>query len=257
MSPERWTLSELVIGPAAYLPVFIIWVGCMIAVPLLARHGDRGKTRGIMFGVVAQATLAAVYLIYAWSPVHALWAIVVVPLLGWIAEFVGSRTGIPFGHYHYTEALQPQIHRVPVAIPLAWLMMLPPSWAVAELIAPSGPWWVRATIAATAFTAWDVYLDPQLVTWAFWKWDVPGRYYVGIPLGNFLGWFIWAWIISAVVQPASLLGTPFILVYLLTWLFQFGGHLVFWKMPLSGLVGFIAMGVPSAAAVWSLLRLLS
>ena len=241
---------EQFLGPVQLLPVLIAWAGGMIAVPLLARRGGRGQANGIMLGVILQAALAVVYLFTAWSPDRALFAVLAVPILGWSAEFIGSRTGVPFGTYHYTERLQPQIGRVPVAIPLAWLMMLPPSWAIAELIVPGGSWWMRAIVSGAAFTAWDIYLDPHLVSWSFWKWEKPGRYYVGIPLGNFLGWFLWSGAISAIVSPDSLLGTPFLLVYLLTWLFQAGGHLVFWKLYQSGIAGFIAMGLPTVVALW-------
>jgi lycopene beta-cyclase len=249
-------LTAAVLGPPQLVPILIAWVGFMIAVPLLARRGRRGRVRGITLGVFAQATLVVVYLLHTWDLESSVRAFVLVPFLGWFAELVGSRTGIPFGRYEYTAALQPQVKRVPVVIPLAWLMMMPPSWAVAEMVVPDAPWWLFATVAAAAFTAWDIFLDPHLVSWRFWEWEVPGRYYAGIPLSNFLGWFLWAWIITAVVQPPSLLGTPLLLVYVLTWLFQFGGHLVFWKLPLSAVAGFIAMGSLAVPAVRSLLAII-
>lgn len=249
---------RFLLGPPHLLPVLLLWMAGMIAVPLLSRRGERGRTRGIMLGVYLQAALVTVYLLYGWETGRALLAILAVPALGWFAEYTGSRTGIPFGRYHYTEALQPQIGHVPVAIPLAWLMMLPPSWAVADLILPQGSWWLRAALAAGAFTAWDIYLDPHLVHWEFWKWEKPGRFYMGIPLTNFLGWFLWAWIITALVTAGGSLpagtGTPLVLVYLLTWLLQFGGHMVFWNLKRSALAGFVLMGVPAVLALRVLLH---
>ncbi len=246
--------AETLLGPLPLMPVLIAWTGVMISVPLVARRGENGRRRAITIGVYAQAILVIVYLTSLWPRAITLRAILFVPLLGWFAEFLGSRTGIPFGRYHYTEALQPQIFRVPLIIPLAWLMMLPPAWAVADAILPQGPAWITAIIAAAAFTAWDLFLDPHLVRWRFWQWEDRGRFYLEIPLTNFLGWFGWAWFITILVEPLSLQGTPLLLVYVLTWLFQFGGHMVFWKMPVSGLVGFFAMGLPAVAALWSLLN---
>jgi hypothetical protein len=49
-------------------------------------------------------------------------------------------------------------------VPLAWLMMLPPAWAVARLVA-GGPGIAFILTAALAFTAWDLFLDPQMVAW--------------------------------------------------------------------------------------------
>jgi putative membrane protein len=37
-------------------------------------------------------------------------------------------------------------------------------------------------------TAWDLFLDPQMVAEGFWRWTRPGRYR-GVPLTNFGGWF--------------------------------------------------------------------
>lgn len=237
--------------------LFYLWLPVMISVPLVAARATKNPDRADFFrstaisgGVVFQVLLVIGTLFVQWPAGFAVRAVVLVPLLGWLAEFIGSRTGIPFGNYHYTAVLQPQIHRVPVAIPLAWLMMLPPSWAVAHLLAPNGTPLVHAVVAGLAFTAWDIYLDPHLVKWGFWEWRQKGAY-EGIPLRNFLGWFLWATVITWVAAPPALDFFPLVLVYLLTWLFQFGGHMVFWGWPVSGIAGFIAMG---AAAVPALLR---
>jgi len=39
---------------------------------------------------------------------------------------------MPFGHYHYTGALQPQLFgTIPLAIPCAWLMVAAGAWQIA------------------------------------------------------------------------------------------------------------------------------
>ncbi len=230
------------LGPTGIRPFLAIWALAMIAVPIVAARGEKGRAWGISTGVVAQVAAVVAVLAVSWSAGRTLLAVVAVPILGWSAEFVGSRTGIPFGRYHYTERLRPQIHRVPIAIPLAWLMMLPPSWAVAEALFPDSSRLVRALVAGYAFMAWDVYLDPLMVRWRFWEWDQDGSY-LGIPLVNFLGWFLCAVGISLVVDPPPLLIEPLVLIYAVTWLLQAGGHFVFWRWPVSGLAGFAAMGL--------------
>lgn len=243
-------MVEQLIGSPVMVGALVVWFVAMAAVPIIAgSQRNRARERAISLGVVVQTGVMVVVLFTHWPVLSALRAILFVPVLGWIAEVIGSSTGIPFGHYHYTAALQPQVRHVPIAIPAAWLMMLPPAWAIAELIVPGGPWWLGALIAGAAFTAWDIYLDPHLVGWKFWEWDVPGKLYLGIPLSNFFGWFLWATVITAAVQPRSLIGTPLWLVYVLTWLFQFGGHLVFWKMPISAFAGFIAMALFAVPAL--------
>lgn len=249
-------MSDL-LGPAAVHPVLGMWAVVMIAVPIVAAFGARGRVWGISLGVLAQVAVVVTVLNQSWTVNQVVAVALAVPGLGWFAEFVGSRTGIPFGRYHYTVALQPQIHRVPVVIPLAWLMMLPPSWAVAQVLVPDGGTLVRAVVAGYAFMAWDVYLDPHLTKWGFWSWDQSGSF-EGIPVVNFFGWFLWATVISAValgvLAPLPLVAGPLVVVYTITWLLQAGGHFVFWRWPISGMGGFVLMGVVAVPAVWLLVR---
>ncbi|MEX2442230.1 MAG: carotenoid biosynthesis protein [Alkalispirochaeta sp.] len=248
-------MSEL-LGSGVVPPVLAMWAVVMIAVPIVAAFGPGGRAWGISFGVLSQVTVVVIVLGQSWAWSHVMAVAIVVPGLGWFAEFAGSRTGIPFGRYHYTPALQPQLHRVPVVIPLAWLMMLPPSWAVAQVLLPEAGVVFRAVVAGYAFMAWDVYLDPHLTKWGFWSWDQTGTF-EGIPVVNFFGWFLWATVISAislgVVAPPPVVAGPLVVVYTVTWLLQAGGHFVFWRWPVSGLGGFVLMGVVAVPAVWLLL----
>lgn len=228
------------------------WIAAMISVPILGwTVGPRGTRWGISLGVVTLVAFVATTLGHAWPAPRVAATLVLVPAAGWLAEFIGSSTGVPFGRYHYTDVLQPQIAHVPVIIPLAWLMMMPSSWAVAQIIAPSGGAIVQALIGAAAFTAWDLYLDPQFVRWDFWRWEKRG-FYEGIPASNFAGWFVWAFLISLVASPLALPLAPLVVVYALTWLMQAGGQLLFWRMPVPALVGFVGMGI---FAIPALLRL--
>lgn len=237
--------------------LFGAWVLVMICVPIIRWVAGSGAERvGIAAGVLTQVLLVVSVLISEFR----FWALVVivgVPFLGWLSEVIGSRTGFPFGRYSYTDVLKPQIAHVPVLIPLAWLMMIPPSWAIGAVLAPGMPI-VHYLIAAAAFTAWDLYLDPLMVTWGFWKWERKGAY-LGIPLVNYLGWFAVAFFIALVFSAISRLApvhlvagvpeAPMVAVFVVTWILQFIGQLVFWKLRVSAIVGFLVMGLFVAATV--------
>ena len=85
----------------------------------------------ITVGVSVTAGLVVALLWEVWGAAATLRVAGSILVLSWAAEVIGSRTGIPFGAYSYTDTLQPQVLGVPLQIPLGWLMMLPPSWAVA------------------------------------------------------------------------------------------------------------------------------
>ncbi len=246
-SLDRFSLFLLALLALTFIPLPIVQ----------AAHGEAALRFGVAAGVVVQAAVATIFLARAWPP-RRLWvAVLTVLVLGWAAEYLGSRTGFPFGHYDYTDRLQPQLGGVPLLIPLAWLMMLPSSWAVAALIVPEAGsgravkrWFAFALAASLAMTAWDLFLDPQMVAWGFWVWENPSGYF-GIPWVNFLGWMLVTFVITLIVRPRRLPVAPLAAVYALTWLLEFVGQLLFWNLPGPAVCGFLGMGAMLLWAGWS------
>ncbi len=115
-------------------------------------------------------------------------------------ESVGVATGWVYGPYHYTDKLGPKfLGLVPYMIPVAWFMMSYPSFVIAEWLVHSdgnpskaGQWQRILAVAAVGgliMTAWDLIMDPIMVANGNWVWDTDGAYF-GIPLHNFLGWWL-------------------------------------------------------------------
>lgn len=173
-------------------------------------------------------------------------------------EYLGSEHGLIFGDYDYTDLLGPRAFgAVPVLIPAAWFMMLYPSWEIAGLLT-AGRRWLRIPTAAAAMTAWDLSLDPRMVADGAWIWPNGGAYF-GIPLSNFVGWFVTAAVIFVLW---SMLDTSWrpkgsnlpIAVYVTTWLGESGANALFWSGPVVGAIVFAAMGAFAAPALALLLR---
>ena len=230
--------------PRSTIVPLVLWVLTMITLPILGWIlGEGYLIRGMAFGVIMQAAAVLVILFYAWGWARTLKTFAIVVVLSYLAEFLGSSTGIPFGKYHYTGLLQPQLAGVPLLIPLAWMMMLPPAWAIAKtILGESRPRWAFVLLSALAFTAWDLFLDPQMVGWGFWVWETPGAYF-GIPLSNYLGWIVISAVITLAANPKDLPVGPLSLVYVLTWLLQTIGQGIFWSQPGPAVVGFIGSGI--------------
>lgn len=114
-------------------------------------------------------------------------AAVAVFALGLAAEWAGTRSGFPFGAYRYTGLLRPAAATVPLVVPLAWAGMGLPGYAVGATLARSRAG--RVAAGAVALTAWDLFLDPQMIHNGFWRWAHPGPYQ-GVPLSNFAGWLL-------------------------------------------------------------------
>jgi putative membrane protein len=215
-----------------------------------------------MVSVLLQAAAVLATLATEWPVTRLLRLLLLVLPAAWLVERMGSTTGWPFGDYRYTARLVPQIGGVPAVIPVAWLMMLPPAWAVAGRIlgdsAGQRSGWRFAVLSGLAFMAWDLFLDPQMVLWGYWVWTDPQPWlggYFGIPWLNFGGWALSAALITALVTrfvrldplPERML----LAIYLVTWLLETVGQAAIWGLPGSALVGFVGMGVFVGMALWA------
>ncbi len=227
------------------------WMLTMIAVPIgIWTVGLTAVPGMMMVATFLQATAVFVLLVESWGWRKSVGTAVVVGLLGWLLEAVGTATGFPFGLYDYTDKLQPQVAHVPLLIPLAWFMMMPVSWAVASLLGRgTRPWWSFILLSAAAMTAWDLFLDPQMVMWEFWLWrDVPAFNYFGIPWQNYAGWLLGAAVITAVVMLVvrppwkKIPHRALLTIYSIVWFLQTVGLLIFWGMIGPALVGGVVMG---------------
>jgi putative membrane protein len=232
-----------------------VWVLALIMTPIsLWLAGEDTFALVASIGVITQLAASLTALSFKWRARRISLAVIVTFTLTWLVEYIGVQTGWPFGSYTYSAQLQPQIGGVPLLIPLAWMMMLPPSWAVAEMIVGSRKeslgsayWWIFSALAGVVFTAWDLYLDPLMVKRGLWNWQEPGAYF-GIPLANFVGWWLTAATITRILRPGELPQAPLFSIYSITWIFQAIGLGFFWGLPGPALFGFLGMGFFVAAA---------
>ena len=108
--------------------------------------------------------------------------------LAFIAEAVGVHTHFPFGNYAYNDLLGPSLINVPLLIPLAWVMMLYPSYLASRYLTTKPL--LSIAIGAWLMAAWDLYLDPQMIREGYWTWFTSfGDATLNVPWTNFAGWF--------------------------------------------------------------------
>ena len=170
-------------------------------------------------------------------------------------ESLGVATGWVYGPYHYSEnKLGPLfLGLVPLLIPLAWFMMIYASFILADWLTPTLTRVARplviAAVGGVIMTAWDLVVDPVMVQAGYWVWDVKGPYF-GIPLQNYLGWWVTTALALIVFQITAKLGDRparssasdrlALIFYVLTALGEISGA---WLMNLDGaaLTGIFAM----------------
>jgi uncharacterized membrane protein len=194
--------------------------------------------------------------------------------ISWLFEQAGVATGLIFGPYHYTDALGPSLGSVPILIPLAWFMMVYPSYVIANLIVDGRPSAVQrgpahllgvAALAALVMTAWDLLIDPILAgpNYQAWIWEAGGPYF-GVPAQNYLGWFVTSLAVQVIFriaerrwppEPAGRIGVVGGVMPLAAYAAMLIGNLLSGLAPAgAGVAGAIAMGTPILAAWLGLIR---
>jgi putative membrane protein len=180
--------------------------------------------------------------------------------VGLVAELVGTRTGVPFGEYAYAPGrLGPTVAEVPLVVAAAWTVGAWPAWCAARAVATSPA--ARAGLTALGLTAWDLYLDPQMLADGRWAFTGGGPVLPGVPalpLTNLLGWALVGLVVGTLLSrvdrdgPARAGDGVPVALYLWTWLGSGLAHLVFLGLPVSGVYGLLGMallGVPLLRAV--------
>lgn len=112
-------------------------------------------------------------------------------------ESVSLRTGFPFGHYYFTDVMGPKLFQVPVLLVLAYVGMGYVSWILGLIILGYTDTRISASRVVTLplittfiMVAWDLSMEPFWSTIArAWVWRGGGPYF-GVPISNFLGWYL-------------------------------------------------------------------
>ncbi|KKC26101.1 hypothetical protein WP12_10890 [Sphingomonas sp. SRS2] len=136
---------------------------------------------------------------YGWGTTAVLFVIATV--IATTSEHFSVTAGFPFGYYIHTAAMGPQIFQVPIIIGPVYFGMTYLVWTL--VLAIFGTAHVRCrtfifaapVIAACIVTGFDMCFDPIGSTvGGYWHYRESGAYF-GVPLSNYVGWFINAWAI--------------------------------------------------------------
>ncbi len=102
-----------------------------------------------------------------------------------VVETIGTLTGFPFGAYTYQGNMGPQIGPLPLAIPLAWWVVVVGAYFTLHMALPSLSHWRLALLTGVVAVVFDWILEP-------FAWQVRG-YWIWhggeVPMANYLSWF--------------------------------------------------------------------
>ena len=186
--PRRRSRREL--SPLQNLSLTItlaIAIGLQIAYPLLDGEALRLVTIAVVYwGAAAMLLHALVF----YGLTYALRYFSITIIFALVIEQIGVKTGWPFGSYTYSVDLGYQIYGVPLVVPFAWIMMAHPIFLMARRL--SRHW--SFLVGGYGLMAWDLFLDPQMVSAGRWTWSGINGSHVPfqpeIPLSNAFGWLL-------------------------------------------------------------------
>jgi uncharacterized membrane protein len=144
--------------------------------------------------------MVAAMLMYGWR--RGFCAGLIVMAVSYFVEAIGVQTGFPFGAYHYTAILSPRLPGgVPLAVLFAWVLIVfgVYGWVHVEKYSLNIR---RALLGALLATLLDVEIEPVAAHLEhYWEWLAPGRVnYYGVPLMNFVAWFVVAWVLLVLID---------------------------------------------------------
>ncbi|GHO87873.1 carotenoid biosynthesis protein [Dictyobacter formicarum] len=137
--------------------------------------------------------------------VRALCAGAAIIVLSYLVETLGVNTGFPFGVYHYTPVLFPRLPGgVPLAVMFAWILIVLGGYGIVKRRLPSkrdinvG----GALSGAILATLLDLAIEPVAAhVVLYWQWMARGQMdYYGVPLMNFVAWFVVAFVLVVVMD---------------------------------------------------------
>jgi uncharacterized membrane protein len=140
---------------------------------------------------------------YGWDNLFVFFGITF--LISWSSEAASIAMGFPFGNYHYTELLGPKIGTVPMAVMPAYFVAGYLAWTMGTVFLGNlGTGMERRNlllvpvVASFVMVMWDFCLDPIRSTIdGAWVWEDGGAYY-GVPISNYFGWYLTAFLIYQV-----------------------------------------------------------
>lgn len=114
--------------------------------------------------------------------------------IGFGSELIGIHTGYLFGDYVYGPTLGPKLWEVPIIIGVNWFILAYLTGTIFQKV-PND--YYAALLGAAAMTAIDYIIEPVAVALDMWYWK-----FETIPLSNYAGWFVIAFLIQLIFRKA-------------------------------------------------------
>lgn len=202
----------------------VLWVLLIFTIALPIIDIFTNRMGGFLFALVSLLIIVMPVVILF---LHAIWMlgwrrgllfIVLAGVTGFIFEVIGVNLNMFFGgeYYYSSEHFGPLLWQVPIVIALYWAVFIYSGYSITNSFLA----WIKkvkptvkdklrfnsllalffmVVIDAAIVVGLDLFMDPILVDSGAWTW-VNGGDYFGVPIGNFIGWFVVVLIVTAIFR---------------------------------------------------------
>ncbi|MCH2155564.1 MAG: carotenoid biosynthesis protein [Opitutales bacterium] len=119
--------------------------------------------------------------------------LLLVGVLGILAEIAGVATGLVFGDYSYGATLGWKIAGVPWVIGINWALLV---WGVLAWLRPLKIGKIRrCALGATLMVALDFFIEPVAIELDFWSWAGGD-----VPLQNYIAWWVLGFLFGLILE---------------------------------------------------------
>lgn len=160
----------------------IILMGYGISIPGLwmIRHNPAAFQLSWVFTTI---TLLLVLLFHEPFTLKFALAIAAVGFIGWLAEAIGTNTGVVFGDYTFGPSLGPKVFGTPFALLINWMISV---YLITMILRPKiTNIWRMGFAGALLMVIYDILLEPVAIRLNMWSWDTTTP-----PLQNYIAWFL-------------------------------------------------------------------
>ncbi|MCW1292981.1 MAG: carotenoid biosynthesis protein [Candidatus Parvarchaeota archaeon] len=143
-----------------------------------------------LFDIIIFTFFFSFYLLYRRESIKiALIELFVIYFISFLFEFLGVNFGIPFGKYYYSNALGFKLFGVPFSVPFMWFSFVTLSFLIVK----------NSFLSPLLTVSIDLLMDPYMSNFG-WFWQTKlFNFYYGIPLSNFIGWYVVSFILIQVL----------------------------------------------------------
>lgn len=139
---------------------------------------------------------------FTMSPLRAIVFISIACFIGFVMELWGLKSGTFFGGYYVYKPNHITIFSVPISVILYWAVFTYSGYCIVNSFLlwlnkkkpvwkQNYPWLIPLLVFIDGIivVTIDLFMDPIQVKAGKWTW-IDGGPYFGVPLGNFIGWFL-------------------------------------------------------------------